>query len=419
MISASAQPIYIYPDQLITDTWPGWVETILSKLPDEEHRGSRGFQVLAEGENSSIRTRAGEAYRLGLLLQRVIREREGPASVPKGWEYVCNGKTVLSKIGYLSYAVGKALSVHADNADINRALNVLFLIFSLSIGTSTGGKSVSTALVYRRVFQCFREDVGATAFDPLSEEYSRLIAAAVFNTLDNPIARPKLLSEYINSDHFYELLLEREADNSEHAVTVATLSAKLSGKHSAIPDINDIPRKKAPLFWASPDRGMFTKGAKVGLNLLDAIIPLDRAALSNTGNSILYPALIVDADKEHLLLESLTNILAGLPSTSKIWRDLMEQLSQGVYAALAYLEDTTQDSPKSKLFHLHDVAEFTEGVTPLTVELNKSKIPVIPEVNSTVLVRKTAYRVTNINVQSDAVNVTLELGASQTVAPLL
>jgi len=408
MISESAQPIYIYPDQLITETWPDWAETILSKTPSEDHRNSRGFQGLVGIKNSTVRTRAGEAYRIGLLLHRVIRERGEGTGTPKGWDYVCNDKTVLSKTGYLSYAVGKALSKHSNNSDIRTALNVLYLLFALSIGTNVGGKSISTALIYRRVLQCFREDVGATAFDAKYEEYARLLAAAVFNTLDSPTARPKLLDEYIKSNHITTLVLEKTADKTEHSVTSTTLSAKVSGSKSSLPGINDIPGAKAALFWASPERGIYTKAAEVGLDLFDALIPLDRSALKENGNSILDQALRVDGSEEHLLLENLNELMIRKPETSAIWGNLMEKLAEGVYSALAYLEDTVENLPKPKQFHLHGAPEIPPGSTSLTVEIGKSGIPIKPEIGATVLIRKTEYRVKDLNEQTTGFKLTLE-----------
>jgi hypothetical protein len=416
MISESAQPIYIYPDQLITETWPDWVETILSKSPPDANRNSRGFQELAGVDNSTVRTRAGEAYRMGLLLHRVIREREEGASTPKGWDYVCKDKTVLSRTGHLSYAIGKALSKHADDADIHSALNVLYLLFSMSIGTNTGGMSVSTTLVYRRVLQCFRVDVGAATFDAKYDDYSRLLAAAVFKTLDSPTARAKLLDEYINADHITALILEKQSDHSEHSITAATLSAKLSGASSTIPGINEIPRAKAALFWASPERGIYTRAAETGLNLLDALIPLDRAALKETGNSILDQALRVDGNQEHLLLENLNALLIRKQETSAIWGQLMEKLAQGVYAALAYLEDNVDSLPKPKQFHLHGVPEFPSGTTPLTVEIARSGIPIRPELGASVFIRKEEYRVKDMDEQPTGFKITLELTPSPAMA---
>lgn len=410
MISESAQPIYIYPDQLITETWPDWAENVLSKIPPEENRSSRGFQELAGGDNSTVRTRAGEAYRMGLLLHRVIREREeGAGGTPKGWEFVCDDKSVISNTGYLSYAIGKALSEHSDDADINAALNILYLMFALSIGTNSAGISVSTTLVYRRVLQCFRADIGAAEFDANYDDYSRLLAAAVFKTLDSSTARSKLMHEYINADHITALILEKKSDSSEHPVTAKNLSAKISGKKSSLPGINEIPRAKAALFWASPDRGIYTKAAKVGLDLLDALIPLDRASLQATGKSVLDQALRVDGIQEHLLLENLNALLIGKPETSVIWRKLVEKLTQGVYNALQYLDESIEGLPKPKHFHLHGVPEFPAGASPLIVEIAKSGIPIKPEIGASVLIRENRYLVKNIDEQGVGFKVTLEL----------
>lgn len=407
MINDSAQPIYIYPDQLITETWPEWVETILSKRPSETHRNDRGFQDLVGVDNSTVRTRAGEAYRMGLLLHRVIRERSEGAGTPKGWDYVCNDKTVLSKTGHLSYAVGNALAKHAEDPDIGAALNVLYLLFALSLGTNAGGASVSTALVYRRVLQCFRADIGEVIFDARYEDYSRFLAAAVFKTLDSPVARSLLINEYLNSDHITSLIIEKKADSSEHSVTAATLSVKISGAASSLPGVNDVPAAKAALFWASPERGIYTKAAEVGLALLDNLIPLDRLALKTTGNSILDNALRVDGSQEHLLLENLNTLLVGLPETSVIWGKLMETLSKGVYAALAYLEETVQSVPKPKHFHLHGASEITPEATTLTVEIDKLRIPIKPDVGATVTIRNIDFHVQVIEENATVFKLTL------------
>jgi len=409
MINERAQPIYIYPDQLITETWPDWVETIFTKVPSIQNRNNRGFQELAGGDNSSVRTRAGEAYRIGLLLHRVIRERDEGTATPKGWDYVCNDKTVLSKVGHLSYAVGKALSEHSDDADVAEALNVLNLFFALSLGTSADGKSVSTALIYRRVLQCFRNDVGQAEFDAHSDDYARMLAAAVFQTLDTAAARANLLNEYVNSDHITSLILKKESDGSEHAATVANLMAKVTGMQSSLPGANEVPRAKAALFWAAPDRGIYAKAAKVGNELFDALISLDRISLGNGGSSVLNPALCVDANQEHMLLEKLNEILVGSVSTFKIWGSLMEKLSKGVYSALAYLEDTIDGLPKPKLFHLHGIPDFPIGSSPLNIEITRSGVPIRPEIGASVIIRDVEYCVKGVDEQPTIVKLTVEL----------
>ena len=417
MISENAQPIYIYPDQLIKETWPEWVDKILSNCPPPEFRNNRGFQQRIGSENASDRTRAGESYRIGLLLHKLIAERSGKTgNIPKGWEYVCDDKSVLSKTGYLSYAVGKALSEKPDNPELLTALNVLYLIFALSIGTESSGVSVSTTLIYRRVLQCFRDEIGTNSFDAKYEEYSRWLAGAVFNTLDNATARPKLIQEYINSEKITSLILEKESDKSTYPLNGTTLSDKLAGNMVSIPEINHITRHKAALFWAAPHRGIYANAALVGTGLLDKIIPLDRACLSKSGVSILDSVLRNEGSEEHLLLENLNDLLSKRVETSIIWGGLMEKLSNGVYSALAYLENTVEGVLKPNIFHLHGAPEIPPGSTALIVEINKFGMPIRPDIGASVFIKKSEYKVLKIDDTSPFIKIALEAVSNPSLA---
>jgi hypothetical protein len=409
MISESAQPIYIYPDQLISETWHEWVETIFSERPASEHRNSRGFQQLVGIENSNARTRASEAYRIGLLLHRVISERTGTSgAMPKGWEYVCEDKSVLSRLGYLAYIIGKALSKEPNNATFKSALCVLYLIFALSIGTEESGITVSTILVYRRVVRCFRTEIGEAEFDLHKEEYGRWLAGAVFNTLDNSVARPKLINEYINSDVITTLILEKQSDKSTQQVTAKKLKARLDGKSSSMPELNEITRQKAALFWAAPGRGIFTNASEVGVELIDALIPIDRASMSQESKSVLDSVLVVDGTHEHQLLENLNDLLSTRSETSTIWRILMEKLSKGVYSALSYLDDTGVSSAKPTIFHLHGASDVPPGTQTLEVDIIKEAIPIKPEIGTVVAVQDLQFKITSIEELDKSFSFTLE-----------
>lgn len=414
MISESAQPIYIYPDQLITETWPIWVESILSKCPTADYANSRGFQQLIGSDDSTARTRASESYRIGLLLHRIISERTSGANVmPKGWEYVCNDKPVLSKTGYLAYSIGKALSKNPSDGQLLSALNILYLIFSMSIGTESTGTSISTLLVYRRVLQCFRNQIGVLDFDASYEAYSRWLAGAVFNTLDNPTARTKLIKEYIESDNITTLILENESDKSTHSLTAEILKEKISGANVDIPEINKITRHKAALFWAAPTRGIYSKASQVGTNLIDELIELDRSNLSLKKTSILDCVLRVDGANEHQLLENINILLTKNSSTSFEWGNLMEKLSKGVYAALAYIEDTVEQVSKPNQFHLHGAPQVPEDTTELLVEIKKTGMPIKPELGTSVRLHMVEYKVAEITEEEIFFKIKLTISPNQ------
>lgn len=62
-----SQFLYSYTDQFIKTQWVEWSEEPLAKKPNFQYRNKTGFQRVLDSSDSTIRTRAGEAYRLGLL----------------------------------------------------------------------------------------------------------------------------------------------------------------------------------------------------------------------------------------------------------------------------------------------------------------------------------------------------------------
>jgi hypothetical protein len=412
MINDSSQPIYFYPDQLLKENWPAWVEDFFSKIPDTNYHHARGFQELSGSlENSTVRTRAGEAYRLGLLLQRVIRERsEGGGDMPRGWKYVCEGRTPVSRLGYLSYAIGKALSVNEHLAEAKSALNILYLLFSLSLGIRQEESCFSTALIYAWVLERFRRAIGESDFNSKYEEYSRYIAAAVFRTLDDTSRRQNLLIEYVNDVGVGTLVLEKKSDGSIHDLTPFKLADKINGLASDLPNVSvDIPSAKAPLFWAAPGRGIYQQAALAGSELIEKTIPLDRNHIKTNGTSLLTPAIQLVENQDHLLVENLISIFSRNIELSKVWGRMMETLAKGVYEALAYIESSSNVDSKPKEFWLHGVSSIPGEENSLFIELNLSAVPVLPDSGCRVYVCDRPYILKNIEADDQSIKLALEL----------
>ena len=411
MINDSAQPIFIYPDQLLKETWPGWVESIFSKQPDDAYRNARGFQELTDStDNATVRTRAGESYRLGLLLQRVIRERTEGSGIPKGWQYVCEGKSPISKIGYLSYAIGKALANDDEILDAHTGLNVLHLLFALSLGIRLDEKCLSVALIYAWTLQYFRSNVGAQEFDENYANYSRFLAAAVFKTLDTLPQQKLFMDEYVNSRNITSLIIEKSSDSTIHRVTPTLLREKINGDSSALPNVNDIPSAKAPLFWASVERGIFQKAISVGDGLIKALIPIDQAHIQQHGTSILTPAIQVLNSEDHMLLEKLDDIFKGQPNISSLWSELMEKLADGVYSALAYVEKSSNRLSIPTKFHLHGASDFPQDIDKISVEINKEAVPITPQIGTAVIAGNREFKIKDL--MHSGTHLRLELEAS-------
>lgn len=410
MINDSSQPIFFYPDQLLKDSWPAWVESVLSKIPDDEYKNPRGFQELSGSTDSSGRTRAGESYRLGLLLQRVIRERTKGSSIPKGWQYVCDGKSVISKTGHLSYVIGKALANESTSTEANTGLNVLYLLFALSLGIQFNSGFLSTALIYAWTLREFRKSVGENEFDSHYEDYSRFIAAAVFKTLDSSTHQSNFINEYINSSSPTSLILQKNSDQSIYSVTPSLLSEKIKGDPSTLPNVNDIPSAKAPLFWSSVDRGIFQRANTVGNDLIQSLIPIDQLHWKQNGTGVLTKAIHVSESEDHMLLEKLDEIFNNITTISPLWSLLMEKLADGVYSALAFVENSANRVTIPTKFHLHGISTIPNIESSFTVELYKETVPIKPQIGSSVMVNNKEFLIKTLT--SSDTHFMLELEAS-------
>lgn len=74
----------------------------------------------------------------------------------------------------------------------------------------------------------------------------------------------------------------------------------------------------------------------------------------------------------------------------------METLAKGVYAALAYLEETVESVPKPKHFYLHGVSEIPLESNTITVEIDKPRIPIKPDIGALVSIRNIEFQVKEI-----------------------
>ena len=91
-MSVNAQFLFFYIDELIKHHWVDWVEGPLSATPPTAHQHTRGFQEVLGDTGAGPRTRAGEAYNLGILSDRIVKPQVKGAGFPAGWQSVIDGK---------------------------------------------------------------------------------------------------------------------------------------------------------------------------------------------------------------------------------------------------------------------------------------------------------------------------------------
>lgn len=246
-----SQFLYSYTDQFIKTQWVEWSEQPLAQKPNIKYRNKTGFQRVLDSSDSTIRTRAGEAYRLGLLKGPIIDGRFAKKhNLPLGWKEVINGQYPQSRLGMYAYLIGRAMQQENDSDLLNMALDTLATVQILHIGFKIDNQWYCTIAF----FEFARKKLVEILNRNLNNKELRYLAGAVFNTLDDGGFEYFLsaLIKKINLDSLFFSL----RDETKHRFMLNEFE-KLVAEEQI--NINDIKNHKAALFWASSPRGLYSR----------------------------------------------------------------------------------------------------------------------------------------------------------------
>ena len=146
-----SQFLYSYLDQFIKKQWVDWSEGALSISHGEEFFVKNGFQKATNSFDSTTRTRAREAYRLGLLKSPLISSKsDSNQKIPLGWREVLDGRKPHSKLGHYAYLIGKAISDPkiGNEKSLKTAIDNLSTIQILHIGFNFNGRWFCTVAFF-------------------------------------------------------------------------------------------------------------------------------------------------------------------------------------------------------------------------------------------------------------------------------
>ncbi len=315
-----AQFLFFYVDQLIQQHWVDWMEGPLSNVPSAENCDSQGFQKTLGESGSGPRTRAGEAYKLGMLSGRIVKSQSSGLHFPSGWKDVVAGKVPSTKLGYYAYIIGKSLRVNPDDANLQNALDCLACIQILHIGFVSDRRWYSTVLLFRYALQQF-EDVkngGAT------DDEKRYLAAAVFNTIESD-QQALLLTPYIENNKIDSLVFNLNKKGF-FRFTLLELSSIVERKKIKI---NDFNKAKAPLYWSDKSRGIYTRASRsLGVSMLDELLIVDQK-LAKEGQQNLLSETLEAIEKNEDTLGIFANAdsnFSSYPDLYAKWQDLENEL---------------------------------------------------------------------------------------------
>lgn len=379
-MSGSSQFLYSYIDELIKNKWAVWSEHALAKIPDKKFHVPRGFQLIVGAQGADARSRELECFKLGLSYHRVV-SRSG---FPEGWKQVCNGISIHTPLGYFAYIIGRALKNAPDSPQLNSALNALATLQILLIGFSYEGRWFSTVNIYDFVREEFEKKVDRS----LNAKELRLLAGAVFNTLDGKHIS-ELISAYAKNKKLPSLYYTLQKEKGGGEVELSPNNIETLSQDKAF-NINTIENHKGALFWSSEERGIYSLASSdSGQKFLKKFMEVDRALaargkigfLNNVlkdineqeiGHDVITVLTESIADEDADLFEDFEKIMARLESGTVNAAEHIQIKGAHPFLTLAIqhirLTLEGEEEPVSESQNIQSISEKTKKIPPTKKE---------------------------------------------------
>lgn len=396
-----SEVILYYPDQLLSEVWVKWSENALNSPHSADYSVSRGFQNYLGTTSAHDRTRAVEIYRIGLLRGVLINPFEGGNrnAIPKGWGLIQSNQHVHTRLGYLSYAIGKAMLRAPQLRSIRAGFDILCALFALQSGMKHRDTYVLTVSLFEYLRDNFNNPI------PVPEiVWQRYLAAAMFCTLHNAEYAAYLLDTYI-ADGIPEYLWLGPSGNLQQ-VTAQDLAERANAQYS----ISSVSPPKSSLYWigsldATNPRGVYSRGCIEAAGLFDKVLQMEREALVGGFRNPFAP-ILKETDQEICVLQTLNDIFTSNVETKDIWRNLMQTLYEGVEEALNFINRDTTQPRANKLFYADHIFD-SDLENDLIIEVNTENVPALPEIDDLVELSGHRYKVVQLEYLDETVAVQL------------
>lgn len=399
----NSQFFRFYIDELIKVHWVDWSEKYLSKHPDKSFSTRRGFQEITGAESSStVRTRALDCYKLGLINAKLISSRSGGISeIPKGWNSICDDKAIHSNLGYISYVIGKGLRQKFVKPSVSSALNSIASLLILSIGFNYNERWYTTYFIYSFV----REKVEKEFNKTLSNDELRILAGAVFNTLEFGHIDQLINAYKTNSDDF-NLFVKYRDGGGEKLFPISKFVEVYSEQGF---NINQTEQHKACLFWTNPQRGIYSRAvSSSGHELLQVLATHEYDSLRRGKPHFLseFYEGTENNDSAPDLLDLLFRQKSNINHIMKGLKKVMKSLNDGVIDSLDLINKEVDAVPTEK-FYLHDEIALDDSATTIEFNIKLSDIPLLPSAgNALFLTTGEELSIIDVQTNDDEVKIT-------------
>ena len=359
----NVQPVYSYSDEFIKSEWVSWSEQYLAFKPTTKFQNPRGFQQIAGGRSSDVRSRAREAYRLGLLSAPLISAKNRPRStIPIAWRSVIRGNPPHTILGFYAYIIGKAFLSSPSCDQVQSALNCLANIEILHFGFLYDDRWYSTALIFEFVRGKAQEKLGRE----LNPNEVRYLSAAVFNTLES-IKCSHLIDSYAGSsslDHLYFAvenhgLVEFALEDLNEIVEQKTIN------------VNHVEKKKAALFWAKSPRGIYSRAicSSSGNRFLAELTEIDRKLCQQNSINLLSDVYESINSNQPIveIFQHAESKFATFDTLLERWHMLVFELDQITELVLELLD--LESEPEILKLALLRIQASRKGITEQMIEI--------------------------------------------------
>jgi hypothetical protein len=362
-------PIYVYLDQLFSQTWVRLSEKLLNRSHRQELTSASGYQDALEeifgGANADDRTRAKELYNLGMLLGPLINPRDSGAvrsTIPLGWSRVQSDNEVHTRLGYCAYAVGKCLSLNIEKKSVIEALSVVAAVCLFQCGVELPGRKwITFASVFRHIHNSYPkpDDIETVIWE-------RWLAHGMVATLNDSSRGLKLIDDVVQSTPVLKLLIPRK-DAPSLELNPELLASHIRNNGSFVGS----SREKASLFWSGTavgnrPRGIYSLSQIAASGLVSAVCAFEVSSLFSGRESPLWEM----SQRDPLLttpcvLHQLGTILSHEESSILEMEICMKKLSEGVAESLAFLRASESQSQfGSRVLYAHG----TEGKVTIGID---------------------------------------------------
>jgi hypothetical protein len=251
-------------DTLLSGKFLRWSENILDKPQISDDL----FTLIGTANRSDDGTRANELFRLGLFDGSLLGKKAG-------WNLLKEDKNIHSRLGFLSYIIGKAISQNYMNEKIEKSISALCVLFALQTGEILEDKCFSVIGLSFYLKKYFPQPDGV-----IETKYWRYLTSLLFCTWYDSKYKAELLNSYFTQKPINELYLISEQTTTN--VSNTNFSSFINSNIS----LSNIKPPKYSLFWVGnfndiKPRGLFTQSLLVGRKLLEIASGIEHEAIQN------------------------------------------------------------------------------------------------------------------------------------------